>query len=147
MQTKSATALDSGKPDTTVLVLSKPTGLATLLFIIVLYYCFLLSNGTFQLFAPEMFGTVFANMVKHLLKGQFDIDPEAINSEFYSEAFVLDGKAYTYFGIFPALLRVAALPFIDIATVQLAKLSCLTATVAFVALQLRMMVITHTNLP
>jgi len=52
-----------------------------------------------------------------------------------------------YFGIFPAALRLFAIPFTDIAHADLARLSCLTALVIFVALQLRMLLIVHYSLP
>ena len=68
---------------------------------VAVYYLFLLSNGTFQLFAPEMLDQVFDNMLVHLLRGEFTVDREAIGFE----AFTRDGKTYAYFGVFPALLR------------------------------------------
>jgi hypothetical protein len=114
-----------------------------LLAIIAAYYLLLLSNGTFQLFAPEMLDRAFDNMLLHLLHGEFTIDREAIDFE----AFTRDGKTYAYFGVFPALLRLVAMPFTDIAQAELARLSCLTAVVIFVALQLRMLLIVHHSLP
>jgi hypothetical protein len=107
------------------------------------YYLFLLSNGTFQLFAPEMLDKAFDNMLVHLLRGEVTVDREAIDFE----AFTHDGKTYAYFGVFPALLRLPALPFVDVAQVPLARLSCLTAVVFYVAVQLRMLVIVHQSLP
>src|ERR1700752_3217442 len=103
------------------------------------YYLFLLSNGTFQLFAPEMLDKAFDNMLVHLLRGEFTVDCEAIDFE----AFTRNGDTYAYFGVFPALLRLVAVPFTDIAQAELARLSCLTAVVIFVALQLRMLQIVH----
>ena len=47
----------------------------------------------------------------------------------------------------PALLRVAAIPFTDIAHAELARLSCLAAAVLFVALQLWALVVVHNSLP
>jgi hypothetical protein len=64
----------------------------------------LLSNGTFQLFAPEMLDKAFDNMLVHLLGGEVTVDREAIDFE----AFTHDGKTYAYFGVFPALLRLSA---------------------------------------
>ena len=58
-----------------------------------IYYLFLLSNGTFQLFAPEMLDKAFDNMLVHLLRGEFTVDREAIGYE----AFTRDGKTYAYF--------------------------------------------------
>jgi hypothetical protein len=123
-------------------LLSRRTVFAGLLAVIAVYYLFLLSNGTFELFAPEMFGRVFDNMLVHLLHGEFTVDRSVIDYE----AFTRDGKTYSYFGIFPALLRLAAMPFTDVATVELARVSCLTAVVIFVALQLRMLLIAHNSL-
>ncbi|HEX3521706.1 MAG TPA: hypothetical protein VHT52_06435 [Stellaceae bacterium] len=116
---------------------------AALIAAVAVYYLFLLSNGTFQLFAPEMLDKAFDNMLVHLLRGEAVVDREAIDFE----AFTHDGKTYAYFGVFPALLRLPALPFVDLAQVPLARLSCLTAVVFDVAVQLRMLVIVHQTLP
>ena len=114
-----------------------------LLAVIAVYYLFLLSNGTFRIFAPEMLDKVFNSMLVNLFHGDFTIDRKAINFE----ASIRDGKAYTYFGVFPALFRVAAIPFIDVAHAELARLSCLAAVVLFVVLQLWALVVVHNSLP
>jgi hypothetical protein len=110
---------------------------------VAVYYLFLLSNGTFQLFAPEMLDRAYNSMLLHLLHGEFNVDREAIGFEAMSR----DGKTYAYFGVFPALLRLFAMPFTDIAHAQLARLSCLTALVLFAALQLRALLTVHNSLP
>ena len=61
----------------------------------------LLTDGHFDIFRPIGLGLIFNNMLEHLLRGQFDVDPQVIGIE----AFIRDGRTYTYFGIFPALLR------------------------------------------
>jgi hypothetical protein len=125
-------------------LLTNRIGFAALVSVITVYYLFLLSNGTFELFAPELLGTVFDNMLVHLLHGEFNVDRNVIDFE----AFTRNGKTYAYFGVFPALLRLVAMPFTtNIAHVELARLSCLTAVVIFVALQLRMLLIVHISLP
>jgi hypothetical protein len=118
-------------------------GFSVLIACISVYYLFLLSNGTFQLFVPELFSRAFDSMLVHLLHGQFNVDPDAIGVE----AFRRDGKTYAYFGIFPAVLRLVAIPFTDVAKAEMARLSCLVAMVIFVALQLRMLLIVHNSLP
>src|SRR5271169_5819754 len=123
-------------------LLSRPTVFAGLLIVIAVYYLFLLSNGTFELFAPELFGRVFDNMLVHLLHGEFTVDRSVVDFE----AFTRNGKTYSYFGVFPALLRLVAMPFTNVATAELARVSCLTATVTFVALQLRMLLIADNSL-
>jgi hypothetical protein len=86
---------------------------------------------------------VFDNVLVHLLRGEFTVDREAIDYE----AITQDGKTYTYFAVFPAILRLLAMPFVDIAHAELARLSCLVAVVIFVVLQLRMLLIAHRSLP
>jgi len=114
-----------------------------LLAVIAVYYLFLLSNGTFRIFAPEMLDKVFNSMLVHLFRGDFTVDREALDFE----ASIRDGKTYTYFGVFPALLRVVAIPFTDVAHAELARLSCLAAAVLFVALQLWALLVVHNSLP
>jgi len=104
---------------------------------------FLLSNGTFQLFVPELFSRAYGNMLMHMLHGEFTVDRDVIGYE----AFVRDGEAYSYFGLFSSLLRLLALPFTDVRQVQLGRLSCLAAVVIFFTLQLRMLLIVHNSLP
>ena len=69
-------------------ILSRWSSLAVLLAMVALYYLFLLSNGTLQLFAPELLDKAFNNMLVHLLRGEFTVDREAIGYE----AFTRDGK-------------------------------------------------------
>src|SRR5436305_7354396 len=95
---------------------------AALIASVAAYYLFLLSNGTLQLFAPEMLDNVYNSMLAHLLHGEFNVDPEAIGFE----ALTRNGNTYAYFGVFPALLRLVAMPFTDIVQVELARLSCLS---------------------
>ena len=118
-------------------------GFAVGLIIIAAYYLLLLSNGTFRLFAPEKFDKLFGSMLLHMLHGQFYVDSNVIGYE----AFTRNGHTYSYFGVFPALLRLMAIPFADVAQAELARLSCLAAVVLFVALQLRMLFIVHDSLP
>ena len=77
---------------------------AVLLTSVAIYYLFLLSNGTFQLFAPEMLDKAFDNMLLHLLRGEFTSIARAIGYE----AFTRDDKTYAYFGIFPVVLYMPA---------------------------------------
>jgi hypothetical protein len=64
-----------------------------------------------------MLDRAFGNMLLHLLHGEFAIDRAAIDFE----AFTRDGKTYAYFGVFPAPLRLVAMPFTDIAQAELAR--------------------------
>lgn len=88
-----------------------------------IYYAFVLTDGSFNFFAREARGHVFDNMAIHLLQGDFTVDPTIIANE----AMVKDGKTYTYFGIFPALLRMPLVPFLDLETTYVSRLSVLLA--------------------
>jgi hypothetical protein len=79
-----------------------------LIAVVSVYYLFLLSNGTFQILAPELLDKVFDNMLVHLLHGEFTVDRNAIDYE----AITQDGKTYTYFAVFPAILRLLAMLFV-----------------------------------
>ena len=107
------------------------------------YYLFLLSNGTLQIFEPEMLDKVFDSMLMHMLHGEFTVDRDVMDFE----ATIINGKTYTYFGVFPALLRLLAMPFTDIAQAHLARLSCLAAMVILVSLELRVLLVVHDSLP
>ena len=82
----------------------------------------LLTNFDLRFFAPEKLGLVFDDMAARLLHWDFTISPAAIQFE----AFVRDGRTYTYYGIFPALLRVP-LVLAGYGMVDVARLSCLVA--------------------
>lgn len=89
------------------------------------YYLLLVSGGGLRLFDPVPHGLTFNSMAVNLLQGRFDVDPDAIGME----AFVHGGRSYAYFGIFPALLRLPVLPFIDPATTDLTRLSVAVALI------------------
>ena len=57
--------------------------------------------GTGRFFVTESFGEVFDAQGKALSEGRWDVDERAISGE----AFIRNGKRYTYFGFVPALPR------------------------------------------
>ena len=87
-------------------------------------------DGSLNLFKPiepSARGMAFNSMLEHLRHGEFDVDPAAIGFE----GVVRDGKTYTYFGIFPALLRLPLLLTGALARLDVTRLYCaLAATVA-----------------
>lgn len=83
----------------------------------------LLQHLPFDPFHPALFGQAFNSMAEHLMAGRFDIDPDAIGGE----AFEVDGRTVSYFGIFCALLRLPLLPFPALAHLDITRLSCLFA--------------------
>ena len=57
--------------------------------------------GGRQIFVKEVLGDAFDSQAEHFLRGNVDVDGDAIRWE----AMVVNGKARMYFGPFPALLR------------------------------------------
>lgn len=82
----------------------------------------LMTNFSFVLIGPEKLDLVFGDMARRLLHFDMTIDPAAIQFE----AFNHDGRSYTYFGIFPGLLRIPAV-LAGVGDYPFARISCLTA--------------------
>ena len=62
------------------------------------------------------------------------MDPETIGYE----AFVRDGKVYSYFGIFPSLLRGLFAPFVDLEHTYISRVSCFAATLVIAVFLVKM---------
>ena len=60
------------------------------------------TTGGRQIFVKEVLGDAFDSQAEHFLRGNVDVDGEAIRWE----AMIVNGKARMYFGPFPALLRI-----------------------------------------
>lgn len=72
-------------------------------FVISLGVCaWLVTWASWKFFEPEEFCSFYDAQALSILDGRLDVPPAAIGSE----AFVFHGKAYGYFGIGPALLRI-----------------------------------------
>ena len=104
-----------------------PVALAVFLALAVLYLA-LLTRGTFAPLGEELLGGAFDSLAEGFLRGTSEVDPEAIRWE----AFVVDGRAYMYFGPWPALIRMPAALVLPEFAGSWARLSCWVA--ALVAL-------------
>jgi hypothetical protein len=82
----------------------------------------LITDFSFQLMGPDKFGLVFNDLARRLMRGDMTINPDLITYE----AFVHDGRTYTYFGIFPAILRIP-LVLAGAGAYPMARISCITA--------------------
>jgi hypothetical protein len=60
------------------------------------------TTGGRQIFVKEVLGGAYDSQAEHFLRGDVDVDLEAIGHE----AMIVNGKARMYFGPFPALLRI-----------------------------------------
>jgi len=58
--------------------------------------------GDWKFFEPDEFCSFYDVQARSIIEGHFDVPPAAIGSE----AFIVQGKTYGYFGIGPALLRI-----------------------------------------
>jgi len=102
-------------------------GLALALLVFV-YYVGLVTQFSYELWPTTSGGFVFNSQSRALLDGRLDIDPKVIGNE----GFERDGRTYTYFGLWPALLR---LPLANQLWRDWTSLSCaLAATLAALAL-------------
>src|SRR5580698_10853564 len=84
------------------------------------YYLMLLTDGDWNLFGTELCALLFNDMLGHLFHGDVTVDPAIIGGE----AFISHGRTVTYWGIFPALLRLTLVPFGALYEVQISRLSC-----------------------
>src|ERR1700739_1968523 len=60
------------------------------------------TTGGQQVFVKEVLGGAYDSQSEHFLRGDVDVDVEAI----CHEAMIVDGKVRMYFGPFPAFLRI-----------------------------------------
>ncbi|HKB90602.1 MAG TPA: hypothetical protein VKC60_08820, partial [Opitutaceae bacterium] len=67
-----------------------------------LFYFWLCTDGTWNLFSEQEFGNIFDYLAVSVIHGRLDLPPTVIGTE----AFVVHGKFYGYWAPFPALLRI-----------------------------------------
>jgi hypothetical protein len=63
---------------------------------------FYTTTGGRQIFVKEVLGSAYDSQAEHFLRGNVDVDVEAIGHE----AMIVNGKVRMYFGAFPAFLRI-----------------------------------------
>ena len=108
-----------------------------------IYYVFLITNGKFNIGNSSALGMTFNSMLEHLLRGQFDVDPQAIGSE----GFIHDGKTYSYFGIFPALLRLPLYAVGNLSRYDITRLYCALAATLGLCFKLASVALVRDELP
>ena len=75
--------------------------LPLLLLLSALLWVFTTTGGR-HVFVKEVLGGAYDSQAEHFLRGNVDVDVEAISHE----AMIVDGKVRMYFGPFPAFLRI-----------------------------------------
>jgi hypothetical protein len=121
-------------------------GYAILVLIAAFYYFVLLTDGSLNLFkplGPMVRGMAFNSMLEHFLRGEFDVDPGTIAFE----GVVRNGKTYTYFGVFPALLRLPLLPTGALAWLDVTGLYCALAATVALCFKLATVTLINNKLP
>src|SRR6266511_4542355 len=78
-----------------------PGFLPLLLLLSALLWVFTMTGGR-QVFVKEVLGGAYDSQAEHFLRGDVDVDVEAIGHE----ATIVNGHVRMYFGPFPALLRI-----------------------------------------
>src|SRR6266480_432073 len=73
-----------------------------LLFLLSAFLWFYTTTGGRQVFVKEVLGGAFDSQAEHFLRGNVDVDVDAIAHE----AMIVNGKVRMYFGPFPAFLRI-----------------------------------------
>lgn len=88
------------------------------------YYALLMAGPSLNIWTSSNFGLVFNSMLANMLHGRFDVDPALIENE----GFLVGGRTYAYFGVFPALAR---LPFVVLPGWEKVNFSQLSMIVAY----------------
>lgn len=98
--------------------------------LLTVWYVFLVTDTTFRFDVPEWYRGLYPSMWRSLLQGRFDLD----RGDLPGEAFLRDGKAYTYYGFVPALLRGVLSPVIPLDWTGMPELmEVIAALVVFVS--------------
>ena len=70
-------------------------------------FALLLSGGSTSLLVRDQYGNFYDAQARALLAGHWDVPARAL----FFEGFRIHGKTYTYFGVWPAMLR---MPFLEL---------------------------------
>src|SRR3989338_8687675 len=91
-------------------------------------FAFVVTHGTMNLrqIDPASFSFNYINALDNLKIGRFDLTPDTAGGQL-GELFHRNGKAYTYYGIFPALFRGFVELFVSRGKTDWARISLLTA--------------------
>ena len=108
-----------------------------------LYYILLITNGNFDFMQSTYLGMTFNSMLEHLLRGEFNVAPDAVKVE----GFTRNGKTYSYFGVAPALLRLPLLAGGSVSQYDLTRLYCALAATLGLCFKLASVALINGELP
>jgi hypothetical protein len=89
------------------------------------YYALVVTHGALVFHGHEPEWRLFTGMWQSLRQGRFDIDRDMMEGEIFNR----DGKTYSYYGIFPALLRGLVLLYRPLDRIGFQEQSCVLAAV------------------
>ena len=89
----------------------------------IVVFAYFLLEGRFDLFEPEFLSSFYDVQARSLLEGHWDVPARSLAWE----RFEIDGKYYTYFGPWPAFLRMPILALTHRLDGQLSRVSMLLA--------------------
>ena len=90
-------------------------------------FALVLSAGSAAVLVSDQYGNFYDAQARALLAGHLDVPARAL----YFEGFRIHGKTYTYFGLWPAVLRMPVLQLFPGAAGRLTRLSMLGAFTVF----------------
>ena len=96
---------------------------------VVLATILVFTAGHADLLRRDLFGNFFDAQARSLLHGHWDVPAKELSIE----GFTVDGKTYTYFGVFPSLIRMPILAVADSLSGRLTQLSMLTGFAVLIA--------------
>ena len=108
-----------------------------------LYYILLITNGNFDFMQSTYLGMTFNSMLEHLLRGEFNVAPDAVKVE----GFTRNGKTYSYFGVAPALLQLPLLAGGSVSQYDLTRLYCALAATLGLCFKLASVALINGELP
>ena len=97
--------------------------------IALLGFALILTVGGRQLLTHDVYGAFYDAQARALLDGHWDVPAKAM----FFEGFLLHGRTYTYFGIWPSLLRMPVVEFAPSLVGRLTRLSMLAGFGVFLS--------------
>ena len=112
-----------------------------------LVFALILTVGGQELLTKDVYGNFYDAQARALLAGHWDVPPKAM----FFEGFRIHGRTYTYFGIWPSLLRFPAVEFAPSLAGRLTRVSMIAGFSVFlgavIALHWRIRSIFRPNTP
>jgi len=105
-------------------------------------YAGLVTQFTFNFFAPDLLWTAYNSLASSMMDGRLDIPYESIGRE----SLYYDGKVYFYYGILPTAIRFLLAPFVDLSVTPVGRISVwLMTTIGVASIQYTLLFYTRAH--